>query len=578
MISTMKKSGIWISYLIFSPLLFYSVYQYSPSIPNLLSMEFGIFLTLSIIVALYPIQAEDSIIFLINGVSFSTFVLFGLFAELILTTTALIALMIRANIKLDEHYRYPLNLMMFQFLSVLSALSYYLSQPLMTSFSFYDHSVGAQVVYMLVHLVGNQVAMYIIGFYLLNKKEMKLINDDLDFSFYSILFIAPVSFILIYLFEELSIVGALIGVIPFVTITFGLNFFFKSKMNNTYLNKVNRLAQKLTEQKKRNDVIETYLKSLTKIFPVDALSYFTVSSTKELHRTVVYQENKEIQSLKEEFILSNQSILRKAVISKDILYYSRSSDWKKHCINDITYPAESALVLPILQHEGVTGLILMSHRTKNMYNDMLVSLIRILHQYFAIALDNASQYEQLEENSETDYLTNLPNLKAFSKKLEEALKAEHKSVSLIVLDLDHFKKTNDTYGHQAGNEVLKQVAALLEAFEDQDISVSRYGGEEFVVLLTDYSKKEAGEVAETIRSKIETQAFTINQSIQNKKTMKVSITASMGVATYPEDCKEADELITLADKAMYIGSKQRGRNRVTISKKGSYHDVVKGIY
>ncbi|MCC5895794.1 MAG: sensor domain-containing diguanylate cyclase [Alkalibacterium sp.] len=578
MISTVKKSGIWVGYLIFSPLLFYIVYRYSSPVPDFLSVEYGIFLGLSILVALYPIQTEDSILFLINGVSLSVFIIFGLFAELILTTIALLALMVRSNIKWDEHYRYPLNLLMFQLLSVLSAGAYYLFLPLIAPISAFDHSLTALVIYMFVHLVGNQIAMYVINRYYFGDKDTKLIDDYLNFSIYTSLYIVPVSFILIYLYEELNITGALIGALPFITITLGINYFYKSKMNNTYLKKVNVLAQDLTEKKKSNEVIETYLKSLATIFPVDALSYFTVSSKEDLHRVVVYQEKKGIQTMNEEFMLTDQSILKKAVGSKEILYYSRSSDWKKYCINDITYPAESALVLPVMQRDGVTGLILLSHRTKNMYNDMLVSLIRILHQYFSIALDNASYFEQLEENSETDYLTKLPNLKAFSKKLEEALHGDQERVSLIVLDLDHFKKTNDTYGHQAGNEVLTQVAELLEIFLKRDVLIARYGGEEFVVLLRGYSKQDAAELAETIRCEIERHAFKINQSIIDKDTVTVHVTASMGVATYPEDCKEADELITLADKAMYIGSKQRGRNRVTVAKKGSYQNAGKKIF
>ncbi|PRY83227.1 sensor domain-containing diguanylate cyclase [Alkalibacterium olivapovliticus] len=575
MISTLKKRLIWISYLVFSPLLFYIVYHFSPETPDFMTIEFSIFVVLSIIVALYPIQTEDTILFLINGVSLSTFVLFGLFAELVLTTLALIALMIRSNIKADEHYRYPLNLLMFQLLSVLSAGSYYLLNPYINPLSFYNHSLTLLVIYMFVHLIGNQLGLYVISRYYFRNKEIKLYDSHLKFSIITCLFTVPVSFILIYLVEELSIIGALIGAIPFVTITLGLNFFYKSKMNSTYLKKVNSLAKNLTEKKRRSEVIETYVKSLAQIFPVDALSYFTVSPEEELHRIVVYQETKGIETMKEAFLVNNQSILKQATWAKDILYFSRSSDWKKYCINDITYPAESALVLPVLSNNEVTELILLSHRTKNMYNDMIVSLIKILHQYFAVALDNAVYYEQLELNSETDYLTSLPNLKGFSKKLEEALAGSLESVSLIVMDLDRFKLTNDTYGHQAGNEILKQVARLLESSVISNQLVARYGGEEFVLLLPGYSKKEAGELAEGIRNQIDRHSFTISQSIQNTTSSSVSVTASLGVATYPEDAREADELITTADKAMYIGSKQKGRNRVTIAKKGSYQNAVK---
>lgn len=575
MISSLNKKVLWGCFLIGSPVLFYFAYISAQTAPDFFSLEFGIFLVLAVIVALFPIQTEESILFLITGVSLPAFVLFGLFAEMVLTTIALIFLMLRSQIKWDESYRYPLNIMMFQMLSIIAAVTYNLVNPYLTTIGYYSYSILALTKYMMIHLIANQSLMLVINRYLFNDKEASFLDGEFNFSLITSLFSVPLSFILIYLFVEIGVPGALIGSLPFITITIGVNVYYKSKVNNSYLKKVNTLAQDLTEKKEKRDVIETYLRSLSKIFPVDAFSYFTVNDNQSLHRVAVYKEKEGFKEIDEVFDMSNKSILKRAIDTNDIIFFNRALDWKKQCVNDLSYSAESALVLPITHQNGVTGLILLSHRTKNMYNDMLVSLIKILHKYFAIALENAIQYELLEENSETDFLTGLPNLKSFAKELEYAMSEDFEHVSLIVIDLDHFKKTNDQYGHQAGNEILKQVSSLLENYSGDGITIARFGGEEFVALLPDYTKEEAAEVSEDMRQSIEQKVFGISQTIQEKDTVRIKLTASFGVATYPDDCKEADELINLADKAMYIGSKQRGRNRVTLVQEGSLKNAVK---
>ncbi|GAB2491364.1 hypothetical protein GCM10008929_14400 [Alkalibacterium psychrotolerans] len=578
MISSFYKKVIWGSFAMGSPVLFYLAYSLSHTRPDFFSFEFGIFLLLAIIVALYPIHTEESILFLITGISLPAFVLFGLFAEMVLTTIALIFLMMRSHIKLDESFRYPLNIVMFQILSIIAAVTYNLINPYITISSYHNYSIIAMTIYMLIHLLANQFLMLVFNRYLFNDKEASFLDGEFIFSLVTSLFTVPLSFILIYLFVEIGIPGALIGSLPFITITIGVNVHYKSKVNNSYLKKVNTLAQELTEKKQTREVLETYLRSLAMIFPVDALSYFTINDKQSLQRVAIYRKKEGFKELEEAFDLSNKSILKRAMDTKDILYYNRSLDWKKYCIRDLSYTAESALVLPITQQNDVTGLILLSHRTKHMYNEMLVSLIRILHKYFAIALDNAVQYELLEENSETDFLTGLPNLKYFAKKLEYAMSKGVDHISLVVMDLDHFKKTNDQYGHQAGNEILKQVGCLLEDYSNDEITVARFGGEEFVALLPNYTKEEAADVSEDMRRSIEQRVFEISQTIQDKDTVGIKLTASFGVATYPDDCKESDELINLADKAMYIGSKQRGRNRVTLVQEGSLKNAVKKKY
>ncbi len=569
MVSERKKRNVWLTYLIITPIIYYLSYTLAPHTHSLLTIEFGLFLLMGILVAWYPIKTEHSILFLINGVSIAALVVFGLVGEIIVSSFSLVALMIKNDIKRDEHYRYPLNLLMFQFISVFSAIAYYvvdglISDPLSNRISFM-----AIVAYMIADIVANQIAMYLIESKFYNKETVTFIDEDFRFAIITSMFIVPLSFILIYLYQELAINGILIGSLPFITVTIGVNIYSKSKESNNYLKEVNKFSQSLNEKKNVNEVIDTYLYSLLSVFPSDGLSYFSLTSKDEAVRERLYSKEHGLQLVEELFPISDKSIISRAARSSEILCFDRSSEWKTNCLRDIDYIAESALVLPVKNQDQIVGIILLSHKTKNMYSELIVSLINLFHQYFTVALDNAFQYEALEAHAETDYLTGLANLKGFAKKLEKTMNSDSvETFSLIVLDLDKFKKVNDCYGHQAGNEVLTQVSKLLATYMTDDTCVARFGGEEFVILLPNYTKLQAWEFAETLRARLEQLPLTIKQSIHSTEEVTLSVTASFGLSNYPTDSKDTDVLLTLADRAMYIGSKQKGRNRVTAARKG----------
>ncbi len=135
--------------------------------------------------------------------------------------------------------------------------------------------------------------------------------------------------------------------------------------------------------------------------------------------------------------------------------------------------------------------------------------------------------------------------------------------SLILLDIDHFKSINDTYGHESGNEILCQLGErLINAVSSQGI-VAHYGGEEFVILLPQCSTERVLRLDEKIREAIRGESFLSHAHMLSEPTpKKIHITASIGVATYPDHCEELIEITRLADRAMYVGAKQSGRNRV----------------
>lgn len=178
--------------------------------------------------------------------------------------------------------------------------------------------------------------------------------------------------------------------------------------------------------------------------------------------------------------------------------------------------------------------------------------------------------EVLKSQSMKDGLTGLYNHKAFQEKLRAELAASKENnlpVSLIFFDVDHFKQYNDKHGHQAGDELLKMVGMLLSKTSRVEHSqarnmdtIARYGGEEFAVILPNTPIEGALIKAERIRKMIHQHTFF---GMETQPLGK--ITVSIGIATFPDDAKSAEELIELADQAMYA-SKRAGRNQVKRSR------------
>ena len=190
------------------------------------------------------------------------------------------------------------------------------------------------------------------------------------------------------------------------------------------------------------------------------------------------------------------------------------------------------------------------------------SLLRIkrLHDQLQEKVEQLEQAkERLRELAVTDGLTGLYNHRYFKRFLtQEILRAErHKTpVSLVMLDIDYFKKYNDTHGHLAGDNVLRQVAKLMvQNIRSIDVA-ARYGGEEFAIVLPQADRKSARVVADKLKNLIEQHKFQNETTQPNGK-----LTVSMGIATFPENASGLEELIKRADQRLYQ-AKALGRNRV----------------
>jgi len=184
------------------------------------------------------------------------------------------------------------------------------------------------------------------------------------------------------------------------------------------------------------------------------------------------------------------------------------------------------------------------------------------HQISA-GIEKSNLFTRTEELAQLDGLTNLFNHRVFKERLEQEVSRRSRSgkpLSLIMLDIDHFKRFNDNFGHQAGDAVLKELASVIKGqcrYSTMDICF-RYGGEEFAVLLSEQELAIAVKVAERIRRVVERHSFAIT-----KRMTGASVTVSLGVAGMSgNDDLRPEELLKQADDALYR-SKRAGRNRVT---------------
>ena len=220
----------------------------------------------------------------------------------------------------------------------------------------------------------------------------------------------------------------------------------------------------------------------------------------------------------------------------------------------------SMISIPLVTHNNMCG-VLNLHKDKiNSFDDNEITLSKTVATQAAIAIENAQLYKQATELSIKDALTGLSNRRHFQDMLsrESVLTQRYAtSLSLIMIDIDHFKKYNDTHGHLQGDIVLKKVATcLLHNTRGIDM-ICRFGGEEFVVLLPKTTSDGAKIAAEKLRSVIENEIFTGEKESQPNGTL----TLSLGIASYPNDSSDMQNLLELADRALYK-AKEQGRNQV----------------
>ncbi|HDS3848830.1 diguanylate cyclase [Legionella pneumophila] len=242
------------------------------------------------------------------------------------------------------------------------------------------------------------------------------------------------------------------------------------------------------------------------------------------------------------------------------IHYAGSSRIELMCSHTMfaEQPELSLLCVPLMAQNDIYGLLYLEVGLKFDANQQL--LITAFAELTALALANVRLRENLRYQSIRDPLTGLYNRRYLEdflfKQLHQAERTKA-SFAILMLDLDHFKKINDTFGHDAGDLVLKELGQILNSDIRLGDIAARYGGEEFVLLLYDIDAQAAKMKAENLRSAIS------NLQVKYGAQPVGQITASIGISVYPDDAKSPAEVIEAADKALYQ-AKNKGRNKVIL--------------
>ncbi|MCM3568384.1 sensor domain-containing diguanylate cyclase [Neobacillus mesonae] len=546
----MVPAGLWFTYTSYPP-------QFSGNWLDLLA-----FLLLISLVAGMPIVINNMFIFLIQWVALAVFLKFGLFVEIIFAQVSLVVLLLRLKVfEKDQWFRYPLNLNMIFMVSFVSGVIYFaLGGEISPNLSDNHNAIWLAFLYAIVSYLLNQIIITIHLYFIFKEP---FLGKDFIVETITTFITLPIGIVLYILYKQVGLLALLFVGAPFISISIIFNLYYSSQKVNHYLQKAAEIGHQMAEHLHVDDVLNLFIEKLCEMLPVD-YAYILELKNDEL-KLVRRMESglalsKDMPSLK-----LSEGISGLVRSNRKALIFAKRKEWLPYANGYIPMEAESILSVPIERSQNLIGVLVLASKKKRAYEKYQLMILDILCSYFAVAMENARHYEHTKMQSEHCSLTKLYNYHYFesvlNQEFDKLIHFERHQLSLIILDIDHFKAINDTYGHQSGNEILLELACRLKQVVGDFGTVARYGGEEFVVLLPDSSKDESVQMAEQIRQAVGTWPFTLKQSLDTTQR-QVKMTVSIGVATAPEDAEDALALVRHADRALYVGAKRAGRNRV----------------
>ncbi len=231
-----------------------------------------------------------------------------------------------------------------------------------------------------------------------------------------------------------------------------------------------------------------------------------------------------------------------------------------HMVMDPKATLKSYLVLPLAVGEEIIGSISLNSDQPNAFDAQDLQFFSVIGYQMAATLKHFQRFSTVKTMAIYDPLTTLYNRRYFEERMiVEAQKSFYGGsfLSLVMVDIDHFKKVNDTFGHTEGDKVLQEIASLLKASVRKKDTVARYGGEEFILILPEAGLEEAGMIAERIRRLVENTLFELGQA-------RIHLTVSLGISNFPgHHARSKEDLVKMADQALY-DAKRGGRNRVCV--------------
>ena len=322
---------------------------------------------------------------------------------------------------------------------------------------------------------------------------------------------------------------------------------------------INSLAGVISSSLNIQDVYDAFVSELKEIVETDYTA-ISIIEENDIYMAAISTEVGSAWQAGQRIPLAGSAIEwvninRKPFYDRDISLGKRFWTTEEHFKRNI----RSILHLPLINKGSVVGVLTLGSRKPYAYSPEQITLLEHLASQIAAPIENSKLYTQTEQIARVDGVTELFNRRHFDERLKEEIDRHARygdALSLLLLDLDNFKKYNDTYGHLAGDKVITLAASQIKsAIRSSDLAF-RYGGDEFAVILPNSTTMEAFNVAERVRERVSA----------DMSSKQIDVTISIGVASWPGDGATLDELCSAADTALYY-AKRTGQNRTSIASK-----------
>ncbi len=313
---------------------------------------------------------------------------------------------------------------------------------------------------------------------------------------------------------------------------------------------LNEESSKLLSSLSENVIVQNLIEGAYRIAPTEII-FFILRG-----REVEILNGKDLSPRENKIFNAKGTVLDMAAKSKEYVYISDVRDYRSPVMPFKISDVNSVFLLPMFYERNLLGILALLLEKRNALSPHQIGLLAVLGNQASTSIANARFHAEIERMAITDGLTGLFNHKQFQERLAQEFNRLGRfsdPLSLLLIDIDYFKKVNDTYGHPVGDSVLKRVADMIKKTVRNIDIPARYGGEEFAVVLVGTDGKGAMNMAERMRKTVMDTKFTADGNT-------FSVTVSIGISTYEGEAMKKEEFVDKADKALYK-AKGNGRNR-----------------
>ncbi|WP_202079376.1 sensor domain-containing diguanylate cyclase [Caldalkalibacillus salinus] len=557
--------GLTMLTIIFTALFFPFPYMNTP----IDSIALLLFFIVSVLLNAYPIRLKETYVSLVPLVHLFIFLQYGFLIELMVSQISLFLFI------LFSQYQWKIKHFFFHclifWMSLMSALSYYVVEAMFPYTLIGDIPLIPIVAYIATSFFTNHVILN----WTLWIRRLPLSTftwEELRWNVVTHCLAIPISALLIVVYEYgFGLFGALVITIPILIIAYIFKLVNDVEEANQQLKTIHELTSSFTSELNLEKNLDALVQAIQDIQTYDMCYIYRLNEKRQQLdpiridvRDTFHRRYATSETLSSDAGIASQVIQK----TKPIIINRETELYLAKGRPNINVPIKSLMAVPLKTKEEVVGVIFLAKLKENGFSKKDVTLLEIMAHHAATSIHNAYIYQQTERRALKDELTGLFNYRGFEQRLEKAI--EHAQqfeypLALLILDIDYFKEVNDQFGHLTGNKVITHIATLIQSHvrQEEDV-VARYGGEEFTILLPHTSQDTAYGIADRLRVAIQSAPVSVTDDLHSGKEVLIRNTVSIGVAVYPLHADDALSLVRHADRAMYVGAKQRGRNRVAV--------------